>query len=49
MLSGTVITVDCEVHSEEDRLGLNEVPEGVPTDSEPDGDDNPWMNGPAGE
>ena len=34
--------------TEEDRLRLNEVSEGVPTDSEPDGDDNPWMNEPVG-
>ena len=34
--------------TEEDRLRLKEVSEGVPTDSDPDGDDNPWMKGPAG-
>lgn len=34
--------------TEEDRLRLKEVSEGVPTDSDPDGDDNPWMYGPAG-
>jgi len=34
--------------TEEDRLRLNEVSDGVPTDSDPDGDDKPWMNGPAG-